>query len=100
MDDARARIVVVQFLCCACGAANSVPRRERQGVLHCEACGAEQPSAPIPDVTTGNDEATAPERRSALGRFSHLPGSSDDFVRAKQDEIDLEDRGWRPQPKT
>ena len=33
---------------------------------------------------------------SALGKYAHLPGTSEDFMRAKQDEIDLEDGDWRP----
>jgi hypothetical protein len=32
------------------------------------------------------------ERRSARGMFAHLPGTSEDYARLKQAEIDLEDR--------
>lgn len=28
---------------------------------------------------------------SALGKFAHIPGTSDDFARRKQEEIDRED---------
>jgi hypothetical protein len=34
----------------------------------------------------------ASERPSALGKYAHLPWSSDDFARWKQAEIDREDR--------
>jgi hypothetical protein len=37
-----------------------------------------------------------PERRSALGKHKHVPGSSEDFARRKQEEIEREDGGWIP----
>ena len=30
-------------------------------------------------------------RPSALGKYAHIPGTSDDFARRKQQEIDCED---------
>lgn len=35
--------------------------------------------------------------RSLCGKYAHLPTSSEDFARRKQEEIELEDKGWRPQ---
>jgi len=29
---------------------------------------------------------------SAMGKFAHIPGSTDDFMRRKQEEKELEDR--------
>lgn len=34
-------------------------------------------------------------RISAKGLLAHVPGSVEDFMRRKQEEIDLEDRRWR-----
>jgi len=34
-------------------------------------------------------------RVSAMGKFAHIPTSSEEFCRRKQEEIDLEDRRWR-----
>ena len=36
-----------------------------------------------------------PVRPSAMGKYAHIPGSSDDFARLKQEEIDREDGGTR-----
>jgi hypothetical protein len=33
-------------------------------------------------------------RRSAMGNYRHVAGSSDDFAQRKQEDIELEDRGW------
>jgi hypothetical protein len=40
-----------------------------------------------------------PEERAArvdavVGKYAHLPGSVDDFLRSKQEEIDLEEERW------
>jgi hypothetical protein len=37
----------------------------------------------------------APTRPSALGKYAHVPGSSDEFAREKRSEIDLEGRRAR-----
>ena len=37
-------------------------------------------------------EAIIPSRTSVMGKYAHIPGTSDDFVRLKQEEIDREDR--------
>lgn len=35
--------------------------------------------------------AEQPSRPSAFGKYAHVPGTSDDFARRKQEEIDRED---------
>lgn len=59
----------------------------------------EKTSSGAPHASTGDrgpQEAGAPSRRpSALGKYAHVPGSSEDFARAKDAEIDLEDRRGR-----
>ena len=32
--------------------------------------------------------------RSVCGKYAHLPTSSEDFIRRKQEEIDIENRRW------
>lgn len=44
----------------------------------------------------GEPQPDTPGGRSAMGKYRHLAGSSEDFARRKQEEIDLEDRGWSP----
>ena len=34
-------------------------------------------------------------RISAMGKFAHIPGSTDEFMRRKQEEKELEERRWR-----
>ncbi len=34
------------------------------------------------------------------GKFAHIPVSSASFISKKQEEIEREDRGWRPAPST
>jgi len=34
-------------------------------------------------------------RESAMGKFAHVPISSEEFHRRKQEEIDLEERWWK-----
>jgi hypothetical protein len=41
------------------------------------------------DEPVRNESANA--RPSALGKYAHIPGTSDDFARLKQEEIDQED---------
>ena len=36
---------------------------------------------------------------TGFGKFAHLPLSSEDFARRKQEEIDREDCGWQPKPR-
>ena len=41
-----------------------------------------------PQSAPGGD---TPDRPSALGKYAHIPGTSEDFARLKQEEIDRED---------
>ena len=34
--------------------------------------------------------------KTIMGKYAHLPTSSEDFARRKQEAIDLEDKGWMP----
>lgn len=34
--------------------------------------------------------------RSLKGKYAFVPTSSEDFARRKQEEIELEDKGWMP----
>ena len=34
--------------------------------------------------------------KTIMGKYAHLPTSSEDFARRKQEEIELEDKGWMP----
>ncbi len=45
--------------------------------------------AELPVRTGGHGSAA---RRSAMGRYAHIPGTSDEFAAEKQDEIDREER--------
>jgi hypothetical protein len=52
----------------------------------------EKPAKQNSSVMTNNAATNAPSRRvSAMGRYAGIL-SSEDFMRQKQDEIDLEDR--------
>jgi hypothetical protein len=48
-----------------------------------------------PTGPRAGERTAVAERRSARGMFAHLPGTSDDYARLKQAEIDLEDRHGR-----
>ncbi len=34
--------------------------------------------------------------KKIMGKYAFVPTSSEDFARRKQEEIDLEDKGWMP----
>ena len=34
--------------------------------------------------------------KKIMGKYAHLKTSSEDFARRKQEEIELEDKGWMP----
>ena len=43
-----------------------------------------------------HQEQEQPQQKVSIrGKFAHVPTSSEDFNRRKQEEIDLEDRRWR-----
>jgi hypothetical protein len=53
--------------------------------------------AAIDEVSRETEPATAdapPKRPSFLGKYAHLPGSVDDFLRRKQEDIELEYRRY------
>ena len=69
--------------------AKKLPEKEREQLM-------DALNALPPDPLDPIDEA---KRRAAVerahGRFAHLPGSVDEFLARKQEDIDLEDRKFR-----
>jgi hypothetical protein len=58
-------------------------------------------SGPIRQASGESHRALTPEEHAArvdaiAGKYARVPTSVDDFIRRKQEEIDLEDRGWTP----
>jgi hypothetical protein len=49
------------------------------------------PAEPRPPLTA---EERAARANAALGALAHVPGSVDEFLRRKQEEIDLEEEIW------
>ncbi len=50
----------------------------------------------LDDVTMPSpNEARTEGKGRAFGKYAHVPGTSEDFVREKQEEIDREDRRSR-----
>lgn len=50
-------------------------------------------------AATGREEETTPRKKRAvridvMGKYAHLPGSVDEFIQRKQEEIDWEDRRY------